>query len=123
MGAVSRQMRVAPHQISFGTEMSLFAGHAAGLLILLEIINRSQSAEGPRLRVRFSRKASSRIYGVSRAHITAILAKAEQSHMLVRDGNEILLDEKMLSNVQHDLACQLAFVVLADAGKPVAEPI
>jgi len=60
----------------------------------------------------FSRKAVSRTYNVSRAHVTAILAKVERLNMLVRDGNEIIVTESMSVQILHDLACQLAIVVL-----------
>ncbi|WP_454703386.1 hypothetical protein [Agrobacterium leguminum] len=60
----------------------------------------------------FSRKATARTYGVSRAHVTAILARAERLNILQRNGPRIVLSDLALQNVQRDLAYQFAFVVL-----------
>jgi len=110
--SLSRLVRAASPAFIAGAQMRLFADHAAGFPILLEIVGACRSTDPPVNRVLFSRKAVSRTYNVSRAHVTAILAKAERSNMLVRDGNEIIVTESMSVQILHDLACQLAIVVL-----------
>ncbi len=109
--SVSRVM-AAPQRVRFSPEMTLFASHAAGLPMLLEIIERAPPEGTSTYSVPFSRKATSRAYRVSRAHVTAIVARVERLEVLKRENNELLLTRAMRSSVLHDLACQLAFVVL-----------
>lgn len=111
--AVGRCFVAEPLPVPAGAETRLFASHAAGLLVLLDLVDQPRPVEAVPHSVRFSRKAASRIYGVSRAHVTAILARAEDLQFLVRNGDDIVLTETLLCNVRRDLARQLAFVVLA----------
>jgi hypothetical protein len=108
--SVSRLIRMERPSLAVSAEMRLFASHAAGYPILLDIIGAVELAHGAP--VLFSRKAAAPAYAVSRAHITAIIAKAERSGMLRRDGNEIILTKTMAVNIQQDLACQMAIVLL-----------
>lgn len=62
--------------------------------------------------VEFSRKAAAQAYGLSRAHATGILARAERLDIPRRNGSRIIPSGVALHNVRRDLACQLAFVVL-----------
>lgn len=109
--SVSRVL-AAPQTFPIGPDMKLFASHAAGLPILLEIMERAPPGSTLTYSMPFSRKATSRAYGLSRAHVTAVLGRAERLEMLTRENKELVLTEAMRSRVLHDLACQLAVVVL-----------
>ena len=89
----------------------MFLRHAPGFPLLLELLLAAVS--GPRdRRVEFSRKAAARADGISRAHVTGLLAKAERLNYLKRTDSRLLLNNPTLRNVRRDLAYQLAFVVL-----------
>lgn len=108
---VSRLIRSHPLLFDAGAEMQLFARHAAGYPILLEMIGACGLTGGtPGL---FSRKSVARGYSVSRAHVTAIIAAAERLGMLYRTGGNIILSKTMALNIHRDLAHQLAIVVLS----------
>ena len=92
--------------------MRMFLGHAPGFLILLDLLSAAKTDACDATGCVFSRKATARAYGVSRAHVTAILARAERLNILQRNGPRIVLSDLALQNVQRDLAYQLAFVVL-----------
>lgn len=91
----------------------------AGFPILLDLLSAAKTDACDATGCVFSRKATARAYGVSRAHVTAILARAERLNILKRNGSRIVLSDLALQNVRRDLAYQLAFVVLwAEAVRP-----
>ncbi|CUX56754.1 conserved hypothetical protein [Agrobacterium deltaense Zutra 3/1] len=93
-------------------EMRMFLGHAPGFPILLDLLSAAKTDACDATGCVFSRKATARAYGISRAHVTAILARAERLNILQRNGPRIVLSDPALQNVRRDLAYQLAFVVL-----------
>lgn len=93
-------------------ETLMFLGHAPGFPLLLDLLSAAKTSKSDASDCEFSRKAAARAYGVSRAQVTALLAKAERLTILKRDGSRILLSDRTLQNVQRDLAQQLAFVVV-----------
>ncbi len=90
-------------------EMRMFLGHSPGFPLLLELILETVGSDGV---CEFSRKSAARSYGISRAHVTSLLAKAERLNYLKRSGSQIHLSDIMMRNVRQDIAYQLAFVVL-----------
>jgi hypothetical protein len=101
------------HPVSEETRM--FMGHAPGFPILLDLVVATKTSAFDATGCEFSRKAAARAYGISRAHVTALLARAERLNFLRRNGSRIVLGDQTLRNVQRDLAYQLAFVVLWSA--------
>lgn len=105
------------HQLS--EEMRIFLGHATGFPLLLDLLSAATASGSNGTGCEFSRKAAARAYGISRAHVTALLAKAERLNFLQRNGSRIILSNPTLQNVRRDLAYQLAFVVLwSESSKP-----
>ncbi|MDH7808826.1 MULTISPECIES: hypothetical protein [unclassified Rhizobium] len=93
-------------------EMRMFLGHAPGFPLLLELLSAAAASEADGTGCEFSRKAAARAYGISRAHVTGLLAKAERLNYLKRTDSRLHLNNLTLRNVQRDLAYQLAFVVI-----------
>lgn len=93
-------------------EMRMFLGHAPGFPLLLDLLFAIRTSARDATGCEFSRKATARAYGVSRAHVTALLARAERLNVLKRDGARVVLSDLTLRNVRRDLAHQLAFVAL-----------
>lgn len=93
-------------------ETRMFLGHAPGFPILLDLLSAAETGACDVTGCAFSRKASARAYGVSRAHVTALLARAERLKILTRNGSGVILSDLTLQTVQRDLAYQLAFVAL-----------
>lgn len=93
----------------------MFMGHAPGFPILLDLLFATKTSAFDATGCEFSRKAAARAYGISRAHVTALLARAERLSFLRRNGSRIVLGDQILRNVRRDLAYQLAFVVLWSA--------
>ncbi len=109
---VSWSLRHAQDLSFVSEEMRMFLGHAPGFPILLDLLSAAKTEACDATGCVFSRKAAARAYGISRAHVTAMLARAERFNMLMRNGSRIVLSDPALQNVQRDLAYQLAFVVL-----------
>lgn len=93
-------------------ETLMFLGHAPGFPLLLDLLSAAKTSKSGASDCEFSRKAAARAYGISRAHVTALLAKAERLSILRRNGSRIFLSDRTLQNVQGDIAHQLAFVVV-----------
>ncbi|MFK3780332.1 hypothetical protein [Agrobacterium sp. NPDC089420] len=93
-------------------EMRMFLGHAPGFPLLLDLLLAAGTDARDTAGCEFSRKAAARAYGTSRAHVTALLARAERAHILRRNGSRITLNGLAWQNLRHDLAYQLAFVAL-----------
>lgn len=93
-------------------ETLMFLGHAPGFPLLLDLLSAAKTSKSGASNCEFSRKAAARAYGISRAQVTALLAKAERLSILKRDGSRILLSDGTLQNVQRDIAHQLAFIVV-----------
>ncbi|MCZ7467257.1 hypothetical protein [Rhizobium rhizogenes] len=93
-------------------ETLMFLGHAPGFPLLLDLLSAAKTSRSDASDCEFSRKAAARAYGISRAHVTALLAKAERLSILKRNGSRICLSDRTLQNVQGDIAHQLAFVVV-----------
>ncbi len=109
---VSWSLRHAQDLSFLSEEMRMFLGHAPGFPILLDLLSAAKTGACDATGCAFSRKAAARAYGISRAHVTAMLARAERLNMLKRNGSRIVLSDLTLHNVQRDLAYQLAFVIL-----------
>ena len=104
-------------------EMRMFLGHAPGFPLLLDLLFAARTGGADATGFEFSRKAAARSYGISRAHVTAIVARAERLDILRRDGSRIIPSDPTLQDVQRDLAYQLAFVVLwAEIAKTSRSP-
>jgi hypothetical protein len=88
-----RMLATAPQVMPMGPETRLFANHEVGFPVFLEILGSYLSC-AKKSGANFSRKTSARRYGVSRAHLTSLLARAEQAGMLVRADNKLVLSER-----------------------------
>ncbi|WP_421400297.1 hypothetical protein [Agrobacterium fabrum] len=97
-------------------EMRMFLWHAPGFPLLLELLSAAVTSAPCDAGCEFSRKAAARAYGISRAQVTGLLAKAERLNYLTRIGSRVRLSDLMLRNARRDLAHQLAFVVLWSEG-------
>jgi hypothetical protein len=106
-------MHVARQERLFSEESRLFSNHAAGFAILLDLLRACMEANWPSAGVLFSRKALAKAYNISRAHVTKILAKAEQLGMLHRQDAFVALATQTKINVLRDIAYQFAFVLSA----------
>ncbi|MCZ7447924.1 hypothetical protein O8B93_10050 [Agrobacterium rhizogenes] len=111
-GGVSWFLGNAQELPASSEEIRMFLGHAPGFPLLLDLLLAARRGTCGATGCEFSRKATAHAYGVSRAHITALLARAERLNFLKRDGARVVLSDLTFQNVQRDLAYQLAFVVL-----------
>lgn len=94
-------------------ETRLFASHAAGYPLLLDLIANCMAAGWPASGVLFSRKSHAESYNVSRAHITKIFAKAEEAGILSRTERDMKVrpSPSLKGNVLRDIAYQFASVL------------
>lgn len=104
-------------------DLSLFLDRKGGHLVLLELLSGALAASAQRyIGSTLSRKRIARDLGVSRAHVTLLLADAEKRGLLHRTGTAVRLRAKIYHRarlwIAHELASALD-VTDAENGAPM----
>lgn len=96
-------------------ELDAFLDYKLGYLVLTELLRKWRNGDDAGQRVTLSRKGMAKGLRVSRAHITMILARAENSELLHRDpvGPRIELRRSALRQGRLWIAHELAWVMRA----------